>query len=203
MSRVPSLTRTTLAALVAGVTLLLAFVAGLVAGRVTRKPTPTESSAPVVEAVKKIARLATVEMQVADVVKYQEVRTLVVFDVPKNATLRVRGTVLGGFDLGKGFDVTAEPRSRVVRVSLPAPEILSVDAKIEWFDERSGWLNPITPEDRTRWTTWARAALGRAAKDAGLHARATTHARELVVDTAAALGWKAQVSVAGAPHGLE
>lgn len=203
MSRVASLTRTTLAAFVAGVTLLLAFVAGLLLGRVTKRPAPSESSAPVVEAVRKIARLATVEMQVADVVKYEEVKTLVVFDVPKNATLRVRGTVLGGFDLGKGVDVVAEPSSKLIRVSLPAPEILSVDARIEWFDERSGWLNPITPEDRTRWTTWARAALGRAAKDAGLHARASDHARELVRDTAAALGWKARVTIAGEPHPLE
>ena len=199
----PSLTRTTAAAFVSGVTLLLAFLAGLLAGRVTKRPAPSETSAPVVVAVTKIARLATVEMQVADVVKYQEVRTLVVFDIPKNATLRVRGTVLGGFDLGKGVDVVAEPAGTVVRVSLPAPEILSVDAKIEWFDERSGWLNPITPEDRTRWTAWGRAALGRAAKDAGLSARASDHARELVRDTAAALGWKAQVAVAGESHARE
>ena len=52
MSRVASLTRTTLAAFVAGVTLLLAFAAGLLLGRFTKKPAPSESSAPVVEAVK-------------------------------------------------------------------------------------------------------------------------------------------------------
>jgi hypothetical protein len=57
-------------------------------------------SAPVVEAVRRVAKLATVEMQVADVVHYQEVKTfLVLFDFPKNATLRLKGTVLGGFDL--------------------------------------------------------------------------------------------------------
>ena len=203
MSRVRSLTRTPLAFSAAAITFLAAFLVGLALGRAGRARNASISSVPVVEAVRKVAKLATVQMEVADVVKYEEVRQVVLFDVPKNATLRVRGTVLGGFDLVRGLDVTAEPERKRLRVSLPAPEVLSVDARVEWFDERSGWLNPITPDDRTRWTAWARAALGRAAKDAGLLARASDHARELLKDAAAAFGWDADVSIAGQPHGRE
>jgi hypothetical protein len=203
MSCVRSLTRTALLACVAFVTLLGVFLSGVFLGRASGARKTSESSAPVVEAVRKIAKLATVQMDVADVVKYEDVRQIVVFDVPKNATLRVKGTVLGGFDLGRSLDVTAEPSKKTLRVVLPPPEVLSVDARIEWFDERSGWLNPITPEDRTRWTAWARASLARAAKDAGLYARATAHARELFTDTASAFGWSADVRIAAYPHTLE
>ncbi len=175
---------------------VLVFGLGFWAGRVApRRP----SSAPVVTAVRKIARLATVQMEISDVLRIEEVKTIFVFDVPKNATLRLRGKVLGGFDLDKGFDVAADEARRVVTVRLPAPQIVSVDDRLEWFDEKSGFLNPITPADRTRWTTWARAALARSAKDAGLFDAATRHARELFSDAAAAFGWTAVVTVGGIP----
>jgi hypothetical protein len=182
--------------LFAAVALAAGIVLGylLAQGSVRRAP----DSAPVVQAVRKIARLATVEIEVSDVVRYEEVRTILVFDVPKNATLRLRGRVLGGFDVMKGFSVAADDKSKTVRVTLPPPQVISVDERLEWFDEKSGWLNPITPADRTRWQAWARGALGRAAKDADLYGKAIRHARELIVDGAAALGWKAEVTIGAA-----
>jgi hypothetical protein len=174
------------------------FLLGYAAGRAGRRG---PGSFPVVQAVRKIARLATVQMEISDVLRVEEVKTIFVFDVPKNATLRLRGRVLGGFDLDKGFDVSADEARRVVTVKLPAAQILSVDDRLEWFDEKSGFLNPITPDDRTRWTTWARAALAKSAKDAGLFEAAARHAREVFSDAAAAFGWTAEVSVGGTPVG--
>ena len=174
---------------------ILLFALGFVAGKAApRGP----GSAPVVTAVTKIARLATVQMEISDVLRVEEVKTILVFDIPKNATLRLRGRVLGGFDLDKGFDVSADEARRVVRVRLPAPQILSVDDRLEWFDETSGFLNPITPGDRTRWTSWARASLAKSAKDAGLFDTAGRHAAGLFSDAAAAFGWTAEVTVNGA-----
>jgi hypothetical protein len=182
-----------LAALAAAIAL---FFVGFLSGRAaSRGP----GSAPVVTAVRRIARLATVQMEISDVLRVEEVKTILVFDVPKNATLRLRGRVLGGFDLDRGFDVAADDARKVVRVRLPAAQVLSVDDRLEWFDEKSGFLNPITPDDRTRWTTWARAALAKSAKDAGLFDAARRHAAELFSDAAAAFGWTAEVTVDGAP----
>ncbi len=173
---------------------VLLFALGFFAGKAApRGP----GAAPVVTAVRKIARLATVQMEISDVLRVEEVRTIFVFDVPKNATLRLRGRVMGGFDLDKGFDVSADETRRLVKVRLPAPQVLSVDDRLEWFDEKSGFLNPITPEDRTRWTAWARAALARNAKDAGLYDAAARHARDVFADAAAAFGWTAEVTVGG------
>ena len=174
--------------------LVLAVGLGYLLGR--RAETSRIDSAPVVQAVKKIARVATVEMEVADVVRFEDVKTILVFDIPKNAVLRVRGRVLGGFDLEKGFAVDADAGARRVRVRMPAPGIVAVDERVEWFSETSGWLNPITPDDRTRWGAWARGALGRAARDAGLFGKAETHARELFSAAAAAFGWSAETSFA-------
>ena len=174
--------------------LVLAIGLGYLLGR--RTGTSRVDSAPVVQAVKKVARLATVEMEVADVVRFEDVKTILVFDIPKNAVLRVRGRVLGGFDLEKGFAVDADARSRQLKVRMPAPGIVAVDERVEWFSETSGWLNPITPDDRTRWGVWARGTLGRAARDAGLFGKAEAHARELFSAAASAFGWSAETSFA-------
>ena len=156
------------------------------------------SSAPVVLAMKRIAQLATVEIQIADVVRYEEVKTFLVFDFPKGATLRLRGRVLGGFDLeSPEFNVQTDAVRRIVHVKLPRPRLIALDPHFEWFEEKDGWINPITPADRTRWMLWARGTLGRAAKDAGIEAKAFEHARELLDSSAQAFGWKADVTVVG------
>jgi hypothetical protein len=195
-----SLTRLLLA-LAAVVALGTAIGAGYwIGSRSSRADTLRVDSAPVVRAIRNVAKMATVQIEVADVIRYEEVRTIVVFDVPKNATLRLRGTVLGGFDLEKGLSVEADEATKTLRVRLPAPVVLSVDSRVEWFDERSGWLNPITSDDRTRWTTWSRAAIGKAARDSGLEERAVDHARKLLGEVASAFGWTVVVDVDRQPR---
>ena len=179
-----------LAAIVLAAALWLAYRAGRRAGP------ERSSSAPVVEAMRTIAQLATVEIQVSDVVRYEEVKTILLLDFPKSATLRLRGRVLGGFDLASpDFSVVPDAGGRNVRVKLPRPRLLAIDPRFEWFDEKDGWINPITTEDRNRWMVWARGALGRSAKDAGLERRAAEHARRLLGAGAKALGWAAEVEI--------
>lgn len=156
---------------------------------------PRMESAPVVLAIRRIARLATVEIQVSDVVRYEEVESFLVFDFPKSAVLRLRGKVTGGFDFDTGgLDVVADASRRRVRVRLPPPRILAIDPRFEWFDEHSGIINPITPTDRNRWMLWARASLARTARQAGLDDSAREEARNLVDSAANAFGWKADTS---------
>src|SRR5215831_3833398 len=153
------------------------------------------SAAPVVLAVRRIAQFSTVEVQVSDVVRYEEAKHFLVFDFPKSATLRLRGRVLGGFDLDtRRFKVIPDGARRLVQVRLPRPRILAVDPRFEWFDEKSGWINPITPADRTRWMLWARGELARAARQSGLEQKAQEHARELIGSAAEGFGWKSDTT---------
>ena len=148
----------------------------------------------------KIARLATVDIQVTDVVRYEEFKSFLFMTFPKSATLRVRGSVLGGFDLDRdGVSVSAHPEARLVQIRMPRPSILAIDPRLEWFDEKSGIINPITPQDRNRWMAWARTSLARAARTAGMDARAQEQATRLLTGAAEALGWKAEVAFPGGP----
>jgi len=179
--------------------LMVVLLAGTILFLLTRIVRPWETrsvnAAPVVTAIRKIAQFSTVEVQVSDVVRYEEAKHFLVFDFPKSATLRLRGRVLGGFDLeSPRFQVKPDAARRVVRVRLPRPRVLAVDPRFEWFDEHSGWINPITSADRTRWMLWARGQLGVSARQAGIEAKAQEHVRELVTAAADAFGWKAELA---------
>jgi hypothetical protein len=184
--------------------LLAAFFAAMAAFFAFRLQTSVRESrrvdaAPVVAAMRKIAQLATVEAEISDVLRFEEVKTFLVFDFPKSATIRMRGKVISGFDLNAPqFRVDADAAKRRLSVSLPPPRILALDPRLEWFDENSGFFNPITPQDRTRWMLWARGQLARAAKQSGIEDRAVAHAKELLAAAAQAFGWTAEVAgVAG------
>jgi hypothetical protein len=158
------------------------------------RETRRADAAPVVTAMRKIAQLATVEAEISDVLRFEEVKSFLVFDFPKSATIRMRGKVVAGFDLNAPeFRVAADAERRRLTVSLPPPRILALDPRLEWFDENSGFFNPITPQDRTRWMLWARGQLARAAKNAGIEDRAVAHARDLLAGAAEAFGWTAAV----------
>ncbi len=119
----------------------LLFVREMTSVRETRRA----DAAPVVAAIKKIAHLATVEVQIADVVRFEELKTVLIFDFPKSATLRMRGKAIAGFDLqSPDFKVRTDTGKGIVEVDLPPPRILAIDPRLEWFDEKSGLFNPIT-----------------------------------------------------------
>ena len=160
----------------------------------TVRETRRADAAPVVDALKKIAHLATVEAQISDVLRFEEVKTFLIFDFPKTATIRMRGKAIAGFDLeSSDFHVRTDEANRTLTVELPPPRILAIDPRLEWFDEDSGLFNPITPQDRTRWMLWARGQLARSAKNSGIEARAIEHAKELLSAAGAAFGWTVDV----------
>ena len=162
----------------------------------TVRETRRAEAAPVVDALKKIAHLATVEAQISDVLRFEEVKTFLIFDFPKTATIRMRGKAIAGFDLeSSDFHVRTDEANRTLVVELPPPRILAIDPRLEWFDEDAGLgiFNPITPQDRTRWMLWARGQLARSAKNSGIEARAVEHAKELLTAAGAAFGWKVDV----------
>lgn len=153
----------------------------------------------VVEAVRKVLKVATIETQIAEVVTYRDVKPFLwFFSSEKNAIIRVRGKVLAGFDLtSKRLDIRLDERSRKVQVRLPRATVLTIDPTIEILDEKSGWQNPVTREDRNLWLRWARGDLRRAALDSGILARAESNARELLGTIAGGWGYGIEVTFDG------
>ena len=91
-----------------------------------------------------------------------------------------------------------------MRLALPPPRILSLDIKrFETINERSGFLNAISPADRNGWYQDAREALTRAALAQDVLPRAESHARELLGDLVSRWGYRLELTVDGAAPGVD
>ena len=159
-------------------------------------------SLPVVTAIREVLRVSTIEMELADVVKFSEDRPLLgLIPRRKDALYRVHGKVTAGFDLqDPGFVIRTDEATKVLTLMLPRAQVTSIDPVVEILDEKGSWLNAVTTEDRNVWYKWARGDLRRAALDAGITERAEERARKLVVALAGSWGYRADVTFAGAPE---
>jgi hypothetical protein len=156
-------------------------VTGVMVAQRTRRQIRSEEME-ILQGVRKVCKLSTVELSLADYVKKTVPKTIdLPFTEEPVAYLFYSGIVSAGFDVCEGpAEIVVNHAARRVRVSLPPPRILSIDIlRFETINEASGFLNAIAPSDRNRWYTEARSALERGAIAGGALERAQAHAREL------------------------
>jgi hypothetical protein len=152
----------------------------------------------IVEGIRKVCKLSTLEVALADYSKRTVPKTLdLPFTHEPEAYLFYSGVVSAGFDLcDQPTRLEVDHEARVVRVALPPARVLSLDVKrFETINERSGFLNAIAPEDRNGWFQDARKSLEDAALAQGLLPRAEAHARELLGDFVARWGYRLELGV--------
>lgn len=174
-------------------------ITGFIIGRRTRREIRTEE-AQILQAMRKVCKLSTVEVTLADYAKKTVPKTVdLPFTKEPTAYLFYSGVVAAGFDVCDGpSQITVSHAKREVRVTMPPPRILSVDVlRFETINEDSGFLNAIAPGDRNHWFTEARAALEKGALSAGALDRAQTHARELFASFVEPRGYTLQFTVVG------
>jgi hypothetical protein len=159
----------------------------------------------VVEAVKKVARLSTVEANVSSWQMRKEARNLfgiLPIKCEKTIAIFFRGKVAAGFDLEQPgslqISFAAAPGQRKVLVQLPPPRILYVDAPAPELVVADGSVcNRLEPSDYQKLHNEARAAVEREARAQGVLQKAEAHARELVQAVARPLGYEAEVTSGG------
>jgi hypothetical protein len=180
----------------------LIMITGVIIGRRTRREIRAEE-AQILQGVRKVCKLSTVELQLADYTKKTVPKTIdLPFTQEPTAYLFYSGVVSAGFDVCDGpSQIDVNHAKREVRVQLPPPRILSVDVvRFETINEETGFLNAISPADRNRWFTEARASLEKAASSAGALQRAQEHARDLFAGFVEPRGYTLKFSVADAPR---
>jgi len=183
----------------------LAVVAGvLAAGWITarvRQAARNEEMV-IVEGIRKVCKLSTIEVALADYARRTVPKTLdLPFTHEPEAYLFYQGVVSAGFDVcDEPTRIDVDHATRVVRVGLPPARVLSLDIKrFETINERSGFLNAISPEDRNRWYQDARDGLKEAAMAQGILPKAETHARELFGDFISRWGYRLELTVGTSP----
>jgi hypothetical protein len=155
----------------------------------------------IVDGIREVCKVATIEMSLADYARRTVPKTVdLPFTHEPEAFLFYSGVVAAGFDVcDEAARIDVDHAARAVRVTLPPARILSLDIKrFETINERSGFLNAISPADRNGWYGDAREALTRAALAQGVLPRAEAHARELFTSFVTRWGYKLTL-VVGAP----
>jgi hypothetical protein len=170
-------------AMLVGTTALIVAIFGTgawVAHRARREARAEELM--ILQGVRKVCKLATVELTLADYARKTVPKTLdLPFTKEPEAYLFYSGVVSAGFDVCENSaGIVVEHATREVRVTLPPARLLSIDIlRFEIINEQSGFLNAIAPADRNRWYSEARTSLEKSALNDGALDRATSHAREL------------------------
>ncbi len=188
--------RKTLAVAVAIGTLVIVAV---VAMRAFDRHRTEQQSHTVVEAVRRVTRLATVEMSLSNWQLRRDAKDLFGF-IPitceKTIAVFYRGKVAAGFDLDAPGAIALSITERQVRVHLPAPRILTTDVPPPELVVADGSIcNPVDFEDYTRLHAEARAALQRDAAASGVLTRAEVHARQLITEIVRPFGLEARVTI--------
>jgi hypothetical protein len=175
---------------VTGIVLSAIAVAGLAFVRVKREERAQERV--IVEGIRKVCKLATIEVTLADYARRTVPKTIdLPFTAEPEAYLFYSGIVTAGFDVcDEPTRLEVEHAARVVRLSLPPAKILSLDIKrFETINESSGFLNAISPADRNGWYQDARDNLSKVALAQDVLPKAEAHAREILSDLVTRWGY--------------
>ncbi len=117
--------------------------------RTPKDPMPDINQQILMERVKKVTKLITVEGEFSNIHQYNDSYWSDVSFLRKKALIKVKARVSMGYDLKKAqFEVDAV--NKVMRVrNLPEPEILSIDHDLQYYDIQEGMFNSFNEAELT------------------------------------------------------
>jgi hypothetical protein len=134
----------------------------------TSKAVSKESSTLIMEKIKKVAKLITVEGYISEIYSYEEYQK---YDWPilrKKALIRVTGRVSVGYDFNDLIMEIDEDNKVVYFNSIPEVEILSVEHDLDYYDIQEGMFNKFTSADYNRMNRKAKDLIRKSAMQSGL-----------------------------------
>lgn len=106
-----------------------------------------EQSEVLLERVKNVYKLVTVEGHLSEVYSYEDYWGYDFSPFRKKALIRVKAKVSIGYDLDE-MQIEAFPDQRKIQISqLPEPSIISIDHTLDYYDITQGTFNSFTKED--------------------------------------------------------
>ena len=164
------------------------------------KSTAVEDSTVLLEKITAVAKLSTVEGQFSEIYNYSEYQGFFTFLWDKKILVRVRATVSAGYDL-EALHIESDPATKTIYMSaLPAPQILSIDHTLDYYDISEGVFSSFTPEDYTRINQKAKDLIRDQALKSNLMTEAQTQASkmiELLRFMVEGAGWRLEIGHEG------
>lgn len=160
-------------------------------------PKAIEDSTVLLEKIKTVAKLSTVEGTFSEIYNYSEYQGYFTFFWDKKVLVRVRATVSAGYNLER-LNIETDPISKTVRMSgLPRAEILSIDHSLDYYDISEGLFASFSPEDYTRINQRAKELLRDNAMKSNLLAQAEEQGAkmlDLIRFMVEGAGWRLEIT---------
>ncbi|RMA66407.1 DUF4230 domain-containing protein [Ulvibacter antarcticus] len=172
-----------------------------------RKGRTHQQSVILMEKMRSVCKLITVEGSFSEIYYYENVREKWIQAIlgKKKAILLIEAKAHVGFDLNK-IQMESDPKKRtIILTNFPQPELLSVDTDFKYYDKKEGWANPFTSADLTEITSEAKQHILDKVPESGLFEEASKQAMdsiqlmETLVET---INWKLDFSALTLDKGM-
>lgn len=115
-----------------------------------RKDNSQVDSSIVVERMRKVLKLVTVEENFSEIMSYKDFDYIDFPGFRKDALIRVNAKVSVGYNLDS-LKITTNEKDKVIVVEhMPRPEVLSVDSDIRYENMDEGWFTHFSEQDLTK-----------------------------------------------------
>jgi len=164
------------------------------------KVTAEEQSVVLMEKIKTVAKLVTVEGYFSEIYDYQDYWSYDISPFRKKALIRVKAKVSVGYDLTK-MSIEAIPEKKLLIISdLPDPSIISIDHDLDYYDITEGTFNTFSEKDYTMLNRNAKEKIRQAAVSSDLLLAAEEQSNkmlDLVKFMVEGAGWELQFKPRG------
>lgn len=164
-----------------------------------KKELTNRQSTVLLERIRRVCKLITVEGDFAEIYKYESTRErfMSLISSKKKALIVINAKARIGFDLKKIMIHSDTANRRIILTSFPQPEILSIEPELEFYDIKNGLFNAFTPDDLTNLTKEAKVHIREKIPESGLMKTAMREAMEavlLIEKLVETIGWKLDYS---------
>lgn len=164
-----------------------------------KKELTTHQSTVLLEKIKSVCKLISVEGDFAEIYKYENTRErfLSLVISKKKALIVIKAKAQIGYDLKKILIHADDGKKKIILTSFPEPEVLSIQPELDFYDIKNGMFNTFTPDDLTTLNQEAKKHILEKIPESGLMDTARNEALhtvlliEKIVET---IGWKLDYS---------
>ena len=169
-----------------------------------RKEQVKTQSVILMEKIRSVCKLVTVEGDFAEIYHYQSVRDKF-YDLllgRKKALILIDAKAYVGFDLSQVHLDSHLEKKQIKITHFPQPKLLSVETDFKYYDKKEGWANPFTSNDLTEITREAKQHIIDKIPQSGLLEEAKKEALNAIIlmeSLSESIGWSLDYSALELP----
>ena len=168
-------------------------------GKKKSKELTEHQSTVLLEKIKSVCKLISVEGDFAEIYKYENTkeRFMSLVSSKKKALIVINAKAQIGYDLQKIFMHADNDKKKIVLSKFPEPQVISIEPVLEFYDIQNGLFNSFTPNDLTALNKEAKKHIMEKIPESGLMDTAKREALEavlLIEKIVETIGWKLDYS---------